>query len=149
MRLSENLDKSVHALIDTGAILAILSKRDRWHSSCISSFRQLRVPLLTSEAVLTELFHLIRGNRIGLESAWRLVLGGSVVLAPIGDEELPAIRALMLDYADLPMDFADATLVYLAKRESISTILTIDFSDFAIYRIEGKRPFQVLPPGRN
>jgi len=55
----------------------------------------------------------------------------------------------MLDYADRPMDFADATLVYLAKREFISTILTIDFSDFATYRIEGKLPFLVLPPVRS
>lgn len=72
-----------------------------------------------------------------------------MVLAPIEDEEVPAIRSLMLDYADRPMDFADATLVYLAKREFISTILTIDFSDFATYRIEGKLPFLVLPPVRS
>ncbi|MGH9454405.1 MAG: hypothetical protein ACRD2O_10610, partial [Terriglobia bacterium] len=38
-----------------------------------------------------------------------------------------------------------ATLVYLAKRESLSVILTIDHADFATYRIEGKRKFRVLP----
>ena len=43
------------------------------------------------------------------------------------------------------MDFADATLVYLAKRESLSTILTVDIADFSTYRIEGKRKFRVLP----
>ena len=46
------------------------------------------------------------------------------------------------------MDFADATLVHLAKRESISAILTIDHADFATYRIAGKRSFNVLPVGR-
>lgn len=55
----------------------------------------------------------------------------------------------MTRYADRPMDFADATFVYLAKRESISTILTIDFSDFATYRIEGNRPLSVLPSRKN
>jgi predicted nucleic acid-binding protein len=47
------------------------------------------------------------------------------------------------------MDFADATLVYLARRESISTILTIDFADFATHRIDRKRPFFVLPSIEN
>src|SRR6266851_2146287 len=47
------------ALIDTGAILALLDKSDRWHQPCVTAFAQLRLPLLTSEAVLTELFHLV------------------------------------------------------------------------------------------
>ena len=51
----------------------------------------------------------------------------------------------MSKYWDRPLDFADATLVYLAKRESLSTILTVDNSDFTTYRIEGKRKFRVLP----
>jgi predicted nucleic acid-binding protein len=46
------------------------------------------------------------------------------------------------------MDFADATLVYLAKRESLSVILTVDHEDFATYRIEGKRQFRVFPRKR-
>ena len=45
------------------------------------------------------------------------------------------------------MDFADATLVYLAERESLSTILTVDRADFATYRIKGKRGFRLLPEG--
>ena len=43
------------------------------------------------------------------------------------------------------MDFADGTLVYLTKRESLSVILTVDHADFAGYRIEGKHQFRVLP----
>jgi predicted nucleic acid-binding protein len=46
------------------------------------------------------------------------------------------------------MDFANATLVHLARRESLSTILTVDHADFATYRIEGKRQFRVLPSDR-
>ena len=51
----------------------------------------------------------------------------------------------MSRYADRPMDFADATLVHLAARESIETILTVDQTDFSAYRITGKRRFRVLP----
>ena len=43
------------------------------------------------------------------------------------------------------MDFADATLVHLAERESLTTILTVDLSDFQTYRIDGQRRFRILP----
>jgi uncharacterized protein len=136
------------ALIDTGAILALLDRTDRWHEACVSAFRQLRLPLLTSEAALTELFHLVGDARAEMEAAWKFVRSGALLLGAIEDGELGSVRALMSRYWDRPMDFADATLVYLAKRESLSVILTVDHADFATYRIEGKRQFRVLPLDR-
>lgn len=41
-------------------------------------------------------------------------------------EDLPGIRKLMHQYADLPMDFADAALAQIAKRQRIETIFTLD-----------------------
>jgi predicted nucleic acid-binding protein len=137
-----------NSLIDTGAILALLNRSDRWHKACAEAFRQLRLPLLTSEAVLTELFHLLGDGRAEMEAAWSLVQSGALVLATIEDSELRHIHALMSRYWDRPMDFADATLVYLAKRESLSTILTVDHADFDTYRIAGKRRFRVMPAKR-
>ena len=137
-----------NALIDTGAILALLDRRDRWHRACVDAFQQLRLPLLTSEAVLTELFHLAGDSRADMEAAWSLVRAGAIVMANIEDAELQHVRTLMSRYWDRPMDFADATLVYLAKRESLSTILTVDHADFDTYRIEGRRRFRVLPAKR-
>lgn len=133
------------ALIDTGAILALLDRNDRWHGRCVEAFQQLRLPLLTSEAVLTELFHLAGDRRTEMEAAWKFVRSGALVLGSIENAELPHVHALMSRYWDRPMDFADATLVYLAKRESLSAILTVDHADFATYRIEGKRQFRILP----
>ncbi len=43
------------------------------------------------------------------------------------------------------MDFADATLVYLARRESLSTVFTVGFNDFETYRIKGRKRFSILP----
>ena len=137
------------ALIDTGAVLALLDRSDRWHQACAAAFRRLRLPLLTSEAVLTELFHLVGDKRTEVEAAWKFVRSGALTLATIGHEELVDIHALMTRYWDRPMDFADGTLVYLARRESLSTILTVDQADFRTYRIEGKQQFRVLPAGEN
>jgi hypothetical protein len=139
---------NANALIDTGAILALLDRSDRWHTACVEAFRQLRLPLLTSTAVLTELFHLVGDTRAEMEAAWRFVRSGALLLGTIEDAELPHLHGLMSRDWDRPMDFADATLVYLAKRESLSVILTVDQADFATYRIEGKRQFRVLPRTR-
>jgi len=134
-----------NALIDTGAILALLDRTDRWHDSCVDAFHQLRLPLLTSEAVLTELFHLVGDTRSEMEAAWRFVRSGALVLGTIEHAELQHVHGLMSRYWDRPMDFADGTLVYLARREFLSVILSVDHADFATYRIEGKRQFRVLP----
>src|SRR3984893_17589904 len=93
-----------NALIDTGAILALLDRTDRWHRVCVDAFEQLRVPLLTSEAVLTELFHLVGDSRHEMEAAWRLVRSGAIVLATIDNSELEAVHTLMSRYSDRPMD---------------------------------------------
>ncbi len=133
------------ALIDTGAILAILEADDYWHSACLEALQTVRVPLLTTEAVLTELFHLVGSNAHHVEKTWRFVRSGALTLHPIDDSRLLTIQALMFQYRDRPMDFADATLVDLAARESLSLILTVDHDDFETYRINGRKRFSILP----
>ena len=134
-----------NAIIDTGAILALLDRNDRWHRVCTEAFPALRLPLVTSSAVLTELFHLVGDSRHEIETAWKFIRSGAVSLASIENRELPAIERLMLRYSDRPMDFADGTLVYLASREKLTTILTVDRADFETYRIDGKRRFRIVP----
>lgn len=98
--------------------------------------------------MLTELFHVADRSRLEKEKLWGFVRSGAVVLGAIENAELPSLHALMFRYADLPMDFADATLVYLANRESLNTILTVDQAHFVTYRLEGNKSFHVLPVDR-
>ena len=135
----------IRGLLDTGALLAILDPSDPWHAGCIGALGEFRLPLLTTEAVLTEVFHLIHHARVGMEEAWTVILSGAVAVAPIEQLELRRLHLLMSRHADRPMDFADASVVYIAEREGVSTVLTVDIDDFETYRIEGKRRFQVLP----
>jgi len=131
-------------LIDTGAILAVLDDSDRWHPVCVETLAGLPLPLATSAAVLAELFHLLGGPH-EFAAAWKFLRSGAITVLPIGDEDLPDLEALMERYKDRPMDFADATLVHLARREELVTIFTVDHSDFETYRIEGKRRFRIVP----
>ena len=84
-------------------------------------------------------------ERREVSAAWRFVRSEVVTVLPIGDDDLPALERLMRTHADRPMDFADATLVHLAQRESLSTVFTIDHDDFEIYRIERRRRFRIVP----
>ena len=38
-------------------------------------------------------------------------------------------------YIDLPMDLADASLIWVAQQTGILDILTIDLRDFSVYRL--------------
>jgi len=105
-----------------------------------------RLPLSTSSAVLTELFHLLGDTRRDVERAWAFIRSGAVTVLPISDPDLPDIEALMRKYRDRPMDFADGTLVHLAQRESLSTVFTIDHNDFETYRAGGRKRLRILPP---
>jgi hypothetical protein len=134
-----------HGLIDTGAILALLDRSDRWHDRCVGALEELPLPLGTSAAILAELFHLLDPGSKELQAAWDFLRSGAVTVFAIDDSDLPALEELMKKYQDRPMDFADATLVYLARRESLVTILTVDHADFETYRISGRRRFRVVP----
>jgi len=134
---------SERLLADTSGLLAAIDASEARHQECARVFRALRKPLLTSEAVLAELFYLAGGK--GRDPAWTLLRSGAVKLAEIGNAELPRLDALMARYADRPMDFADATLVHLAEREGLSTIFTLDNNDFETYRIGGRKRFRVVP----
>ncbi|MFB3131702.1 MAG: type II toxin-antitoxin system VapC family toxin [Rhodothermales bacterium] len=132
-------------LIDTGALLALLDTDDRWHDRCRETLRSIPLPLATSAAVLAEFFHLLGNHPRDVAAAWRFLHSGAVTVLPITNVDMPDLDRLMKRYADRPMDFADATLVHIAKRESLTTIFTIDHNDFETYRIEGKRKFRIVP----
>ena len=134
------------ALVDTGAIVAIIDASESWHESCVEALATVHAPLLTTEAVLTELFYLIQARSLSTDKTWNFVRSGALTIKPMQDSDLPELQRLMDDYADRPMDFADATLVHLATRERLTTILTVDHDDFETYRLPGRKKFTILPP---
>ena len=139
-------------LIDTGPMVALVDRDDGWHRACVEALEGLRLPLVTSAAVLTEAFHLVGDSARERAALWAFLRSGAVRVGEIADADLPALDALMTRYGDRAMDFADATLVHLAEREGLADIFTIDHDDFETYRIAGRRRFRIVPargrPGR-
>jgi predicted nucleic acid-binding protein len=131
-------------LIDAGALIALVDEGDRWHPACRAGLAQCSLPLATTAAVLAEFLHYFVKQPSQFAACWRLLRSGAVTILPITDDDAGELERLMLKYADRPMDFADATLVRVAERERLTTILTVD-RDFEVYRIGGRKGFRVVP----
>lgn len=134
-------------VLDTGPLVALLNRRDRYHAWAKSRFGEIEPPLLTCEAVLVEAAHLLRGQREGPPAVLRLLERNTVTVRFRLENEAPRVRELMVRYADRPMSLADACLVRMAELQTGSPILTLD-SDFEIYRMHRRRVIPTIQPDR-
>ncbi len=121
-------------LLDTGPLVAALDAADQWHARCVAAWNELADRCLTTEAVVTEASHLVaRGGASAALPLELLVSVGIPIIAlePPGHEH--AVR-LMNRYGNVPMDYADATLVVVADALRLATVLTTDRRGFRAYR---------------
>lgn len=135
----------MHVLMDTGPWVALIDRSEKRHRECVEWIEEFRGKIYSSEAVLTEVLYLLNFSSPAQSAALDFVLTGAVTLVPSTAESLKMVRALMEKYKKLPMDFADATLVVLAKDLGIDHILTFDRKHFDTYRIGRRRPFNIMP----
>lgn len=133
-------------LIDSGPMIALFDQSDHYHMSSVEFIRDCNAELVTTLASLTESLHMLDFNRQVQMDFLTWVNAGALTIESIEENDLGRVQTLMQKYLDLPMDFADACLVYLAEKLNIQTIATID-RDFDIYRIKGKHPFTTLIKG--
>ena len=132
-------------LLDTGALVSLLDRSQSFHAEFVSFFERWRGPVVSTEAVLTEATHLLARVPDGPRVRCDFFLKGGAVLVPSSSGSLRRCRELIHLYRDLPMDFADATLVVLAEELNTQLVLTTDRRDFGVYRIEGRRKFKIKP----
>lgn len=130
-------------LIDSGPLIALFNGNDTYHAASVSFIKANRSELVTTIASITETLHWLSFNRHAQIDFLEWVHAGAVTIEPVTNSDLQRIIELTKKYADLPMDFAAACLVFLAEKFNIDTVATID-RDFDVYRVEGKRPFTVL-----
>ena len=132
-------------IVDAGPLIAWFDAADSWHAAVCGFFDGFRGELLSTWPVLTEVCHLLPERLVPNFLRW-VGQGGVTVV------DVPAAAALVLadrmdKYADLPMDLADASLVWLADTTGVLDVATLDRRDFGIYRTErGKALRNVLDP---
>lgn len=132
------------AILDTGALVAFLSRNDRHHLWASSAFKRLPSILVTCEAVLSEFCFLMRHSEAALRTLNEILTNGAIKVLPL-HEEIPYIFSLMRKYADVPMSFADAALVRLAELQAQAVVVTVD-SDFKIYRMKKAKKIPLIIP---
>jgi predicted nucleic acid-binding protein len=132
-------------LVDTGPLVALLSRTDEHHAWSGTQFQQLAPPVLTCEAVISEACFLLRGQRGGGAAVMQLVSRGVVALAFRLEEELEPVATLMTRYRDTPMSLADGCLVRMSELLAGSRVLTLD-GDFRVYRKNRREAIPLITP---
>lgn len=129
-------------LIDSGPLIALFDSSDKYHQEAVDFIKTNKYPLATTLAFITETLHLLDFNRNAQIDFLEWIHRGAVEIHNIENSDFKRLRELTEKYRDLPMDFADSCLVYLAEKLNLNTIATID-RDFTIYRIQGRRQFKM------
>ena len=133
------------AIIDTGPWVALIDRSESRHTECVQWLKNFSGRLYSTEAVLTEVLYILNFSITAQCAALDFVLEYVIEIVPSSTESLKKTRNLMKKYADLPMDFADATIVCLATETGMQNIITFDQKDFAVYRLPKKKSFTIMP----
>lgn len=125
-----------NVLLDTGPLVALFKRNDTHHARAVAWFKSQRGAILTTQAVVTEAWHLVSESaRVPLVR----FVSSACDLCEFDAERQSRIVAVLERYQDLPMDYADATLLVLGEFEKVSSVATIDVNDFSVYRmVNGK-----------
>lgn len=133
-------------LTDAGPLIALIDADEPDHDACLAVLDEIELPLVTTWPAFTEAMYLLgrAGGIRGQRALWRLVHTGRLVVADLSASASDRSARLMDQYADRPMDLADATLVAIAEERGYRRIFALD-SDFHVYRIRGRQRFEVVP----
>ncbi len=132
-------------LLDTGPLVAVINRSDKFHSWTTTQWANIEPPLLTCEAVISEACFLLRNVYGGQEAVINLVKSGVFNIPFRLDEEAVIIAELIKTYKSVPMSLADACLVRMSEQYIDSFLLTFD-SDFLIYRRNKNQIIPVIMP---
>ena len=128
-------------LTDSSILVAYYSAKDNYHNSVFNFFEQCSSQLITTIPCVTEVMYLLNKDYRTQNEFLNDLAQKLYQYIPLLPEDFTRIRQLNEQYADLPGDFADLSLIAISERLNISAIITLD-SDFEIYRRYRKQPFQ-------
>jgi uncharacterized protein len=132
-------------VIDTGPLVALLDRSERNHAACVEVVRKWRGKLITTEAVLTETLYLLNATWQAQQNCLGMFTREAILLLPTTPQSLRRVATLMKKYEDVPMDYADATLVVLCEELNSNAVFTLDRRGFSAYRMNGRKTFEVIP----
>lgn len=131
-------------LLDTGPLVALLSKNDTHHERARQLFAECVPPFRCCEAVVAEACFLMRkAHAQGPAEVIALGRRGVYTVAISAAEHWTEIEALLRKYSSRPISLADACLIRCAEIHDEARVATFD-GDFSVYRWRRNRKFDVL-----
>ena len=131
-------------LLDTGALVALLSRDDAEHVRAERLFADCVPPFRCCEAVIAEACFLMRKvDAAGPAEVIALGRKGVYEIALSIEDHWADIEGLLRKYVNRPISLADASLIRCAEIHEEARILTFD-SDFGVYRWARHRKFHLL-----
>ena len=128
-------------IADAGFIVAVTRRSDPRHQGAVAFSEKFSGQLITTSAVVVEACHfLIPAARINLLNS----VGPRLAVVEVPVLSYPDLAATMEKYSDRDVDFADASLVWLAERSGLRKILTVDVSDFSTFRLGTGKRFELI-----
>ena len=132
-------------LLDTGPLVAVLDARDPWHARCAEAWPSLIARCVTLEAVVTEACHLTARGGGPASAPLDFLLVAEIPILSLETSGHRRAASLMRQYATVPMDFADASLVALGEALGVETVFTTDRRGFWTYRPSRRDRFMLIP----
>ena len=132
-------------LLDTGPFVALVDRSETRHADCVVALEGWTGPIVTTEAVLTETLYLVGPRWDAQRVCFEFFARGAFLLVPSSQQSLRRVAALMEKYQDVPIDFADATLVALGEELDTTQVFTLDRRGFSVFRLKGRKPFVLIP----
>jgi predicted nucleic acid-binding protein len=136
-------------IADSGFWIALVNPDDKYHQIALTTLEKINEPLISTYPVITEVCHLLlkRRGKLSMLSFVKSYQDNVFDVFQIETTHKQRIFTLMQQYADLPMDLADASLVLLAEELGHGRILSTDRRDFQTYRWKNHQPFSNLLEG--
>jgi predicted nucleic acid-binding protein len=129
-------------LVDTGFLVSLFDPQDRLAASAARYLREHKHPLATVTAVLVEACFFLAPARKAELLTWIRRGGAAPIEVPVS--AYGQLELTLRKYADRDIDFADTALIWVANETGARRILTVDRSDFEIYRLKGSHRFDVV-----
>ena len=132
-------------LLDTGPLVAYLSRADGHHHWSVARFSEVPPPLLTCEPVITEASHLLRRAPGGVPALMELMERKVIAVGFALAEEHVQVAGLLKRYENIPMSLADGCLVRMSEKTPECRVLTLD-RHFLRYRRNGRQVIPAIMP---
>jgi predicted nucleic acid-binding protein len=128
----------------TGFIVAFANRSDRHHAWAVSLAEGITEPLLTCEAVLAEAAFQLKSAALVLS----LVEDGMLRLSFNCASHLEQLKSLAERYEDREPDLADLCLIRMSELYPRHSVITVDESDFRVYRRNKREAIPLICPPR-